>query len=158
MLRECPWLPLIGNHESTSGSSGLDKEDASTQERYLNQTWGVVSNSTATSALGHLLTKGTFYASGVHGGAPGALLSDRSTRSASRTSQWTSVDIGLVHVVALDLDPSPAVFVGEQVEWLKADLAAADANRESVPWIVVTSHFPLYSAKLDDPTSAQASL
>jgi hypothetical protein len=40
------------------------------------------------------------------------------------------------------------VFSGAQVEWLKKDLVAADANRGEVPWIVVTSHFPLHSAVL----------
>ena len=27
--------------------------------------------------------------------------------------------------------------------WLEQDLAAAHANRGNVPWIIVTSHFPL---------------
>lgn len=30
-----------------------------------------------------------------------------------------------------------------QVAWLKEDLAAAQANRANVPWIMVSSHFPI---------------
>ena len=76
----------------------------------------------------------------------------------SRTSQWYSVDLGLIHFVVLDLDPGPpAVFAGAQAAWAKADLAAADANRANVPWIVVTSHYPLYSASFYDAGSAHAS-
>ena len=147
VLAQCPWLPVIGNHESTMGE-GKDKVGLSTQERYLNQTWGVIfgqdgaqsetstARTTATTSLGHLITRGSFYGAGSHGAAP------------SRTSQWYSVDLGLIHFVMLDLDPGPpAVFSGAQAAWAAADLAAADANRANVPWIVVTSHFPLYVGK-----------
>ena len=34
--------------------------------------------------------------------------------------------------------------------WAAADLAAADANRGNVPWLVVTSHYPLYTAMMGD--------
>ena len=30
-----------------------------------------------------------------------------------------------------------------QLKWLEADLQAAHANRDAVPWIVAFSHFPL---------------
>jgi hypothetical protein len=53
------------------------------------------------------------------------------------------VDVGLIHVVALDLND---ITLAGQMEWLAADLEAAHANREAVPWIVVTSHFPIYLA------------
>ena len=46
VIAGCPWLPVIGNHESTSGAGG-DKVDSSAEEHYLNQTWGVVMDSTA---------------------------------------------------------------------------------------------------------------
>ena len=152
-LATCPWLPVIGNHESTQGHGG-DRVDWSTQERYLNQTWGVIygedgaesetstARTTATTSLGHLLTRSSFYGAGAHGAAP------------SRTSQWYSLDLGLIHFVILDLDVgqvgAPAVFSGTQAAWAAADLAAADANRANVPWVVVTSHFPLYSATFLD--------
>lgn len=156
VLAQCPWLPVIGNHESTLGSE--HDIDDSTEERYLNETWGVIygqdgvasktttARTTATSSLGHLLTRSSFYGAASHGAAP------------SRTSQWYSVDLGLIHFVVLDLDPGPpAVFAGAQAAWAAADLAAADANRANVPWIVVTSHYPLYSASFYDAGSARAS-
>jgi hypothetical protein len=157
VLATCPWLPVIGNHESTQGNGG-DRVDASTEERYLNQTWGVINGedwaesetstarTTATTSLGHLLTRSSFYGAGSHGASP------------SRTSQWYSLDLGLIHFVILDLDPGPpAVFSGAQAAWAAADLAAADANRVNVPWIVVTSHYPLYSATFYDEEAWGAS-
>lgn len=123
---------------------GLDKVGLSAEQRYLNQSWGVIfgqdgaesetstARTTATTSLGHLLTRSSFYGAAAHGAAP------------SRTSQWYSIDLGLIHFVILDLSPGPpAVFAGEQAEWAAFDLASADANRANVPWIVVTSHYPL---------------
>lgn len=157
VLAQCPWVPVIGNHESTMGE-GKDKVDTSTEQRYLNETWGVIfgqdgaasrtgtARTTATSSLGHLITRSSFYGAGSHGAAP------------SRTSQWYSMDLGLIHFVVLDLDPGPpAVFAGDQAAWAAADLATADANRANVPWIVVTSHFPMYTAVFRGPRAWDAS-
>lgn len=176
-LASCPWMPVIGNHESTECPH--DEVDESTHERYMNQTWGAAYgqadahgfrsrrqlpsassspssstsylngnslSSTATSALGHLLTKGSLLGAGVHGSKP------------SGTSQWYSVDLGLIHLVALDLDPLLHL-AAEQQAWLEQDLAAAAANRATVPWIIVTSHFPLHNAAFEQPgvTNASAS-
>jgi hypothetical protein len=54
----CPWIPVIGNHERSDGDGTF---------RYINSTWGETyanpltnSSSTATSPLGHVLTKGSF--------------------------------------------------------------------------------------------------
>ena len=81
VLAQCPWVPVIENHESTRGE-GKDKVDASTEQRYLNETWGVIfgqdgaesqtgtARTTATSSLGHLLTRSSFYGAGSHGAAP----------------------------------------------------------------------------------------
>jgi len=156
VLSSCPWLPVIGNHESYLGP-GRDKSPHSTTERYLNQTFGVPYGQqsaldTATTALGSLLTKGTFYGVGSHGSRP------------SGTSRYNSIDIGLFHIVGLDLDPgqSPdgsSVWAlwnnseggkgaSAQGLWLDQDLAAADANRANVPWVIVTSHFPLQHTML----------
>jgi hypothetical protein len=155
-LAVCPWLPVIGNHESTLGSE--HNIDEATEERYLNQTWGVMygqdetesetstARTTATTSLGHLLTRSSFYGAASHSTAP------------SRTSQWYSVDLGLIHFVILDLNPGPpAVFAGAQVAWAAADLAAADANRANVPWVIVTSHYPLYSANFQHAEAQRAS-
>ena len=103
----------------------------------------------AVSSLGHLLTKATAFSAGSHGPSP------------SRTSQWASVDIGLIHFAVLDLDPGPpAMFApgGAQALWLEADLKKAAANRALVPWLVVGSHFPLYSGRFEDHGALNASL
>ena len=65
------WVPIIGNHEA---------EDGDHTHRYLNQTWGEAlgqttnplktSTSTASTALAHMLTKGSFLAPGLHGTTP----------------------------------------------------------------------------------------
>ena len=44
-----------------------------------------------------------------------------------------------------------------QLAWLATDLAAAAANREAVPWIVVTSHFPVYLSTTSKANHANAS-
>lgn len=145
-LANCPWIPVIGNHESTECPG--DEVDESTHERYLNQTWGAAYgqnlSSTATSALGHLLTRGSLHGAGVHGSTP------------SGTSQWYSVDLGKIHLVALDLDPL-LHNAAQQQAWLEQDLAAADANRAAVPWIIVTSHFPIHNTAFEAPGVANAS-
>ena len=159
-----PWLTpratalcsVPRSHESTLGSE--HNQDASTEERYLNETYGVIygqdgaesktttARTTATTSLGHLLTRSSFYGAASHGAAP------------SRTSQWYSVDLGLIHFVILDLNPGPpAAFAGTQAAWAAADLAAADANRANVPWIVVTSHYPLFTASFYDVDFERAS-
>lgn len=94
--------------------------------------------STATSALGNLLSMSNHHGVGVHGSTP------------SHTSRFFSIDFGLVHVVALDLnvyfgvDPCGDACRKAQLKWLNADLASAEKNREAVPWIVVLSHYPFY--------------
>ena len=137
---------MKGNHESYLGPGG-DKVPRATTERYLNQTWGVVygqETDTATTALGSLLTKGTYYGVGSHGSSP------------SGTSRYNSVDIGLFHIVGLDLDPgsspgSEGTWAlwnstegpggrSAQGLWLEQDLAAADANRDKVLWVIDTSN------------------
>ena len=57
-----------------------------------------------------------------------------------------SVDIGLVHLIGLDLNVYffPSEYAGyraAQLAWLEKDLAAVD--RSKTPWVVATSHFPL---------------
>lgn len=69
-----------------------------------------------------------------------------------------SVDIGPVHVVvfddawvvAQDYDPAYAKVFGD---WLEADLAAANKNRGSVPWIIATHHRAEFSSSThgEDP-------
>jgi len=40
--------------------------------------------------------------------------------------------------------------------WLEQDLKAADANRAAVPWIIVTSHFPLHNTMLEENAGTSA--
>lgn len=78
---------------------------------------------------------------GLHGTTP------------SNTSRYTSADIGLVHMIALDLnllDPT-------QLAWLTADLKQANANRKNVPWIMAMSHFPLFHSQTQANENMSAS-
>ena len=126
--------------------------------RYLNQTWGEAGllpaiASTADSALGHILSKGE-HSNACHPSFSGTLTqpllpsgtlfgaSSHGSRP-SGTSRYFSVDIGLIHFVGLDLnaaETSPRTIGLDkgQLAWLDQDLTAAAANREQVPWIVVT--------------------
>ena len=144
VLSKCPWMPSVGNHEIFEGEK---------LSRYLDSTWekwgplptGSLAEekkysgrSTATSALGYLLSAGNHHGAGLHGSTP------------SQTSRYFSVDVGQAHLIALDLnsffgcDPCGMPCMKAQMEWLKKDLAAANKNREQVPWVLVFSHFPLF--------------
>lgn len=74
---------------------------------------------------------------------------------------WYSFDYGLAHIVVIntetDFPNAPAgpgttlnggnfVGVQGQLDWLAADLEAANANRAQVPWIIVTGHRPFYGS------------
>ena len=151
IISTIPWIPIVGNHEYLDG----DK-----LSRYLNQTEGTVvanpgesnghpfyinASTTATTALGSLMSAANHHAAGVHGTTP------------SGTSRFFSVDLGIVHFVALDLNMYAGVDAcGEtcrvaQLKWLNEDLVAANANRANVPWIVAMSHFPLYCSNCPAP-------
>jgi len=146
VVSQIPFLPVVGNHEFYDGQH---------LGRYLNQTDGTVvanppqfgASSTATSALGYGLSAGNHHAAGVHAAVP------------SGTSRFYSVDVGLIHFIALDLNMYNAVDdCGEtcreaQLAWLEKDLASAQENRDKVPWIVAMSHFPLYCSNCPAPGS-----
>jgi hypothetical protein len=171
---------------------------AAADNRYLNQTWGeAYANpavaSTADSALGHLLTKGTLFGASSHGTRPSGTsryfsvsrtghpmsrtrIIDRSClpyyppgctdhNAAASRPDVHQVDVGLIHFVALDLNaaengtaPGTRVIGLDkgQLAWLDQDLAAARANDKAVPWIVVTSHFPIYLSPAVKPGEAGA--
>ena len=64
-----------------------------------------------------------------------------------KRSLFYSVDIGAVHAVALNSENTTDFGPGTPMyDWLKADLEAADAKRDTVPWIVVYWHRPWYSS------------
>ena len=146
VLSKCPWLPNVGNHEFYSGEK-LSRYLDSTWQKWgplpmtsanATQTKDLVGRSTATSALGYLLSAGNHHGAGLHGSTP------------SQTSRYFSVDVGQAHLIALDFngffgtDACGQPCIDAQMEWLKKDLAAANKNREQVPWIIAFSHFPLF--------------
>merc|ERR1719331_2673571 len=61
---------------------------------------------------------------------------------------WYSWDDGLIHYVAISTEVyfgvGPLGATRAQFEWLKADLAKANANRANVPWIAVHGHRSIY--------------
>ena len=74
-----------------------------------------------------------------------------STNGVAPNNWWYSWDSGLVHYVAISTEVYFGVSsVGDnntcakQFEFLKADLARANANRKNVPWIVVHGHRSIY--------------
>jgi hypothetical protein len=62
--------------------------------------------------------------------------------SGSGSALYYSLDVGLVHWVFFSTEVfwSQADIIESQLNWLKADLAKANANRAAVPWIVVAGH------------------
>jgi 3',5'-cyclic AMP phosphodiesterase CpdA len=77
---------------------------------------------------------------------PGRYLSDFDDE---RRSLWGSYDMGGVHFVAISTEHLKSPVLDEQIAWLRKDLAHAQANRGTVPWIVVYGHRPLYCSTLD---------
>eukprot|EP01062_Namystynia_karyoxenos_P002094 TRINITY_DN10726_c0_g1_i1.p1 TRINITY_DN10726_c0_g1~~TRINITY_DN10726_c0_g1_i1.p1 ORF type:complete len:561 (+),score=165.43 TRINITY_DN10726_c0_g1_i1:89-1771(+) len=139
LLGNFSWVPVLGNHEFYG--------DLNAAERYVNMTYGEVygqSGSTHAHLAGRpvnaLIGIGSALGAGMHGGGRAG--------TPSRTSRFYSVDIGLVHFVSLDLNvyyfSQEAQWRQPQLDWLKADLAAAAQNRDKVPWIVCGSHYPMY--------------
>jgi acid phosphatase type 7 len=69
------------------------------------------------------------------------------------TERYASFDYGAVHVVMLD-DFNGIIYEGgdstgykaELLAWLEKDLAAADANRAAVPFIMTFHHHPLFTS------------
>jgi len=130
-------VPVLGNHEYYDGDLFY---------RFLNQTYGVVLGGDGDSvehrdgggALHHHLSIGSFLSAGISSG--------------SGTSRFYSVDIGLVHVIALDMNAyyfaTEEAFIQPQLRWLEQDLQKAAANRERVPWIIMTAHHPLYCTSI----------
>jgi hypothetical protein len=76
-----------------------------------------------------------------------------STKNAER---YASFDAGPVHVLMIDdYDGvvAPTIdstgYANELLAWLETDLARADGNRASVPWIVTYHHHPAYDSGAD---------
>jgi hypothetical protein len=77
-----------------------------------------------------------------------------SSESRSPSNTWYSLDYGLTHLISLNMETSfpdspsgPGSYLdgpdfAGQLEWLQLDLAAAVANRNNVPWIIIAGHRP----------------
>eukprot|EP00035_Acanthoeca_spectabilis_P002739 m.89244 g.89244 ORF g.89244 m.89244 type:complete len:732 (+) comp11720_c0_seq1:37-2232(+) len=173
LATQVPWIPVIGNHEYY---------DNAYFHRYLNQTFGVQlpegpvpagfcghdngcadadelsgrhptlapgEKITADSALGTLLARTRVVAHSAH---PHTTASVPANGVPSNTSRWYSVNVGLIHMVALDImvypgstpDPGPAdhPYAVAQRAWLEEDLSAVD--RAATPWVLAFAHHPLY--------------
>ena len=113
-------MPIVGNHEYYDGGKFM---------RFLEQMGGIAmgypvvskandadSQHSATTSLGLLLAAGGAIGGGTHGPVP------------SNTSRFYSVDIGLFHLVAIDMNiyweqKSEQVYRKAQLSWLAHDLA-----------------------------------
>ena len=133
-LSQCPWIPIIGNHEANDGDH---------YERYINMTFGETLGtddirSTATSVLGDFLSKATLFGLGFNSKVP------------SKTSRYFSLTLGLIHIVGLDLNNLD----DGQLQWLEKDLASV--QRAESPWIFASSHFPMYHPLMQANLNLQA--
>ena len=77
-------------------------------------------------------------------------LTSPSSNGETANSLYFSWDAGLVHYVSISTEIWFGVGDGKvtlqtQLDWLKKDLAAANENREAVPWVVVQGHRSVYS-------------
>ena len=84
--------------------------------------------------------------------------------SSAVNNMWYSFDHGLVHYISIssetDFPGAPAVPgnlimpkagpFGDQLGWLKADLAEANKHRDTQPWVVVYAHRPMYTSNHAD--------
>ncbi len=63
-------------------------------------------------------------------------------------SFWYSFDFEYIHFISIssehDYEPGSSQYI-----WLENDLENANENRESVPWIIVFAHRPMYSSNGD---------
>jgi len=73
-------------------------------------------------------------------------------------NMWYSYEYGSMHFTNVDTETDfphapegVGSFInagpfGDQLAWLEADLAKANANRNNVPWLIVSGHRPLYTS------------
>ena len=152
VLSATPWVPVVGNHEGyDSFYFFFNETDGENSEVDPATTVAHVANGTTStnrrSRLPHPMT--TIMRTGVGQFGAGA---ESAPRSGSGTPRWFSLQIGIVHLVALDcmVNWAPPSSVHNQTDpdaaamlsWLDMDLAAVD--RATTPWVVVVSHYPIF--------------
>ena len=69
---------------------------------------------------------------------------------------WYSFDSGPIHVVQMSSEHD-WLEGSEQHAWLDQDLAHANANRKTVPWILLTAHRMMYSSQLCEESDNKTS-
>ena len=79
-------------------------------------------------------------------------------QSLSGTNMYYSYNLPFVHVIHMDTEGeyNTAAMTEEQVQWIKADLAKANQNRDKYPWIIALGHRPLYCT--GDPEGYQCDI
>eukprot|EP01052_Picozoa_sp_SAG31_P020565 SAG31_NODE_1553_length_7905_cov_3.137330_2_plen_377_part_00 len=147
VLRSTPWVPVVGNHEGFDSFyfffNETDGENSSVDP--------VRADGVSMERLPHPMTSIMRTGVGQFGaGATGA--ANQQQPGGSGTPRWFSLQIGLVHLVAIDCMVSWAApgsvhnqtdpDARQMLQWLEADLDAVD--RESTPWIVVVAHYPVF--------------
>jgi hypothetical protein len=164
LTTKVPWMPVMGNHEYY---------DSERFHRFLDQTYGTQLGRGAVSAgwCGHDLgcaagpSLGSRHPSLGPGqtitadSALGALLARQIHHASktgavpSHTSRFYSNDVGLAHMVALDLmvyEPTATYeevpYRAAQLAWLEEDLKAV--NRAKTPWVILTAHHALYCTSI----------
>lgn len=145
VLSNMPWMPVLGNHEFYGDADGH-------ADRYLNQTFGLVvgeeGSAVAEAQRGAHNVQSALNAGITLGTAKGA------AEGSSQNSRYYSQDIGLVHLIAFDMNVYfndwESQYRAAQLEWLEADLAAANApdQRVRVPWVTINVHHPFYCSSV----------
>ena len=102
VIANMPWLPVLGNHEFIGGAGQAN--------RYTNQTYGIVVGEDG-SAAGEMQRRAHNLGSALNAGITLATVKGVAEQS-SGNSRYFSQDIGLVHLIAFDMNVSslwPAV-------------------------------------------------
>ena len=122
----------------------LDSDDGKKADRFLNAMQPLV------ASLPYLVSPGNHEHASNFSAFRNRFAGMPGLGGAASESLYWSADIGPLHLVSYNTEVYfwPKHFgydhAARQHAWLAADLAAADANRDAVPWVIVTGHRPMY--------------
>ncbi|GAB9469140.1 Calcineurin-like phosphoesterase [Globisporangium polare] len=128
IMRQTPYMVLVGNHEAECHSPSCILSSSKKDQ---------LGNYTAFNARFKMPSK----------------------ESKGVLNMWYSFDYASVHFTTMSSEtdytdaPSNSYTLrkygnfGNQLAWLEADLKAADANRASVPWLIVGMHRAMYTLR-----------